>query len=153
MSSILESFTRVHPMAGLSALPTREERQLWRPLAGTRIARLADVEAYVRSLPSEHFQSLLALYVDARSHLLATENLGRRNSAEGRIKPMPIIKRAQGLGAMGFVIVYYDPIRTWRPSAEEIMFARDLRRTGEGFDTYLLHYLIIGAGRIREVAG
>lgn len=140
-------------MADPSALTNREERQLWRPPPGTLIARLVDVEAYVRSLPHEHFQSLLALYVDAGSHLLATENLGRRNSAEGHIKPMQIIKRTQELGGMGFVIAYYDPIRASRPSAEETRFARDLRRTGEDFDTYLLHYLIIGADRIREVAG
>ena len=145
---------KVAAMAGPSALANdKNDGRLWRPPAGTQIAKLGDIERYVRSLPSEHFQSLLALYIDAGFHLLAAENLGRRNLAKGRIKPMRIVKRTQELGGFAFVIAYYDPVRASRPSAEEIKFARELRRAGEDLDLYMLHYLIIGADRIREVAG
>lgn len=119
---------------------------------GIRMAGISDIDHYVRSLGPNHAQSLLALYVSPKSCLLGASILARRGETGRDVEPVEVVGNARGLGAMGFILVHYDPARVSGPNDQELRLARELRRLGEDCDIYLLHYLIIGKGRVREIA-
>ncbi len=119
---------------------------------GIKIATPSDAVRHVRSLGPAGGRSLVALYVDRTSSLLATEII-ELGSGGWAIKPMRFIAQAERLSAMGFIIVRDVPQGKIRPMRAELEMARELRRQGEELDRYLIHYLVAEDGRIREVGG
>lgn len=126
--------------------------ELWHWPRHHRVANRDDVIRHVRSLPAKSRGSLLALYLGANFHLLATEILGRGNAGECGVKPMRIVRQAHQLGAIGFILVHHDPGRMSAPTAEEIKVTREIRRAGEDFDIHLLDHIILGFEKVRNIS-
>lgn len=117
------------------------------PRLGSRTA-IAD---YVRSLPADFADRMLALYLDRDFNLLALDRVSQETSGKYDLKPMQFVSRGQKLGAIGFVLVHYAPDRLTRPWPGELRLSKEVRRAGDDFDIHLLDHIVIGRDRLFEI--
>lgn len=101
------------------------------------------------SLPDEH---LRVLFLDARQHLLADEQLQQGTLARLALYPRTIFRRALELNAAGIILVHNHPSRDPTPSEHDIEVTRQLERVGRALDIELVDHIIVadrGTQRVR----
>jgi DNA repair protein RadC len=93
-------------------------------------------------------ERLHVVYCDAGRGYLADESIaiGTGNSVEPRIRPM--VERALGLGAAGFLIAHNHPSGVCRPSDKDIEATRRIGDIAQALELELIDHLIVTRRRV-----
>ena len=116
-----------------------------------RLRGLAELEAYVETLPLEAREWLLAFYVDEECGLLSAETIARGAVSEVRVNIGQIICRGRSLTAAAFVLVHNHPSGDPTPSAADIAFTVRASQTSRECEMPMLTHVVVATGGMRTV--
>ena len=112
-----------------------------RPLVDSSSA----VEDYVRLLiGTRPYEVFVCLYLDARHHLISTEEASRGSLTRMAVYPREIVRRALALNAASLVVAHNHPSGAVRPSASDRTLTRVLRDTLALIEVRLIDHLVVG---------
>lgn len=127
--------------------------ELGRRLARSRLperrplSRPGDVVSYLQMRYGSRDQEVMgALFTDARHRLLGERELYRGTLSRAAVEPRQVLKEGLLRGATGMVVFHTHPSGDPSPSAEDILFTRQLAEAGELVGLHLLDHLILGHG-------
>jgi DNA repair protein RadC len=120
-----------------------------RPLVDSSSA----VEDYVRLLiGTRPYEVFVCLYLDARHHLISTEEASRGSLTRMAVYPREIVRRALALNAASLVVAHNHPSGAIRPSASDRTLTRVLRDTLALIEVRLIDHLVVGRQRVFSFA-
>ncbi|MEX3956909.1 DNA repair protein RadC [Trinickia sp. EG282A] len=113
----------------------------------------AAVEDYVRLLigtrPHEVF---LCLFLDARHHLIDSEECSRGSIAHMAVYPREIVRRALATNAAALIVAHNHPSGAAKPSASDRQLTRVLRDALSLIDVRLVDHLVVGRNTVFSFA-
>jgi DNA repair protein RadC len=118
------------------------------PVLSSRPEVIHLIQAHLGSLNRER---LIALYVDAKHHLLRIEPISEGSLASTPMEVGRIVHRALDLGAAGFLLVHNHPSGDPTPSVSDIQATARLRRIAADLDLHLIDHLVIAGGQVKTV--
>jgi len=104
-----------------------------------------DVWGQVKDLRRARKEHLVALYLDAQSHLLSRETISIGSLNTTRTHPREILQPAIACSALGFILVHNHPSGSLTPSQDDIDFTRAIQRATEIIGIGLYDHLIVSS--------
>jgi DNA repair protein RadC len=102
-----------------------------------------EVYGQVKDLRRARKEHLVALYLDAQSHLLSRETISIGSLNTTRTHPREILQPAIACSALGFILVHNHPSGSLTPSQDDIDFTRAIKRASEIIGIGLYDHLIV----------
>jgi len=102
-----------------------------------------DVWGQVKDLRRARKEHLVALYLDAQTHLLSRETISIGSLNTTRTHPREILQPAIACSALGFILVHNHPSGSLTPSQDDIDFTRAIKRASEIIGIGLYDHLIV----------
>ncbi|MEO8177027.1 MAG: JAB domain-containing protein [Sphingomicrobium sp.] len=118
------------------------------PVLSSRPEVLKLIQTHLGSLNRER---LIAIYVDAKQHLLRIEPISEGSLASTPMEVGRILHRALDVGAAGILLVHNHPSGDPTPSISDIQATARLRRISADLDIHLIDHLVVAGGQIKTV--
>jgi len=120
-------------------------RRAWAPRDDERPSLSSAREAYaqVKDLRRARKEHLVALYLDAQTHLLSRETISIGSLNTTRTHPREILQPAIACSALGFILAHNHPSGSLTPSQDDIDFTRAIKRASEIIGIALYDHLIV----------
>lgn len=113
----------------------------------------AAVKDYVRlqlgGLPHEVFA---LMFLDARHHLLAMEEMFRGTLSQATVYPREVVKRALAVNAAAVVLVHNHPSGAAEPSRADELLTQNLRSALSLVDVRVLDHLVVARDQVTSFA-
>ena len=125
------------------------EKARERPLVDSSAA----VEDYVRLLiGTRPYEVFVCLFLDARHHLIDTEESSRGSLTRMAVYPREIVRRALTVNAAALVVAHNHPSGAVTPSASDRQLTRVLRDALALIDVRLMDHLVVGRNEVFSFA-
>lgn len=92
------------------------------------------------------------LFLDARHHLIAYEEMSRGTLTQAPVYPREIAKRALELNASALILAHNHPSGHAKPSQDDIRLTHSLSHTLSTLDIQVLDHLIVASNDIASLA-
>ncbi|RKP43584.1 JAB domain-containing protein [Trinickia fusca] len=120
-----------------------------RPLVDSSAA----VEDYVRLLiGARTHEVFLCLFLDARHHLIDSEETAHGSLTRMAVYPREIVRRALTVNAASLIVAHNHPSGAATPSASDRQLTRVLRDALALIDVRLIDHLVVGANTVFSFA-
>jgi len=123
-----------------------------RPRSGILVKRPEDLHPLLsdsfRGLDRERF---LALYLDTRHRVQATEIVSVGSLNASLVHPREVFKTAIGMSAAAIIVAHNHPSGCPQPSADDLDLTARLTRCGDLLGIALLDHLIFGDGEVVSI--
>lgn len=117
------------------------------------MVRRSTYRRIAQGLPFSARQERLAvIYVGPRG-VRQTEWTGAAGNGTVQFDVAHLVRRAQGLGATGLVLVHNHPSGSPRPSAEDVAVTRRVWRAATDAGLTLHDHLVVARGRVHSIGG
>lgn len=95
-------------------------------------------------IPSDNNETIIALYLDNRNHLLSLEDVGgRRQPAGSELDLRKLLRSLLNLNASGLILAHNHPSGETRPSPEDVEMSVRLAELLAGMGSELVDHLIV----------
>ncbi|HEX7685331.1 MAG TPA: DNA repair protein RadC [Trinickia sp.] len=106
---------------------------------------IAAVHDYVRLLiGTRPYEVFVCLFLDARHHLIDSEETSRGSLTRMAVYPREIVRRALEVNAASLVVAHNHPSGAVKPSASDRQLTRVLREALALIDVRLVDHLVVG---------
>ncbi|VCU69955.1 hypothetical protein PIGHUM_02021 [Pigmentiphaga humi] len=120
---------------------------------GDALSNPADVRRYCATALSHlHIECCLALYLDARNRLIASEMLSQGTLSQAAVYPREIVRAALRLHAAAVILAHNHPSGNADPSQADEHLTRHVRGALSLVDVRLLDHIIVAGGRTTSLA-
>ncbi|MFZ5654304.1 MAG: RadC family protein [Pseudomonadota bacterium] len=113
----------------------------------------ASVARYLQAhLGGQRREVFVALFLDTRHRLIATEDLFQGTIDGASVHPREVVRRALHHNAAALIVAHNHPSGVAEPSADDQRITARLREALALIDVRLLDHLVVGAGEVVSLA-